>query len=58
VHECLAYMCVCIYVCMYVCMYVCRYVCVPCAQGGQMRVSHPLELELQMFVSHLVDAGD
>lgn len=41
-HECLAYM----------------YVCEPCAQGGQMRVSYPLKLELQMFVSHLVGAGD
>ena len=33
------------------------YVCVPSIQGGQKRVSDPLELELQMVVSYHVILG-
>lgn len=44
---------------MYIRMYVCMYVyvqamCVPSASGGQKRVLHLLEQELQMTMSHHV----
>lgn len=42
---------VCVYICMYVSMYACTLVQ---AFGGQKRMSDPLELKLQMVVSHQV----
>lgn len=42
---------VCVYICMYVSMYACTLVQ---AFGGQKKMSDPLELKLQMVVSHQV----
>lgn len=36
--------------------FACIYVCMPGALGGQKTVSEPLELELQVVVSHHVGA--
>jgi hypothetical protein len=46
-----------------ICVFDCMYVCEPCAHlgpalGGQKRMSHFLELELQMVVSGHVGAGN
>lgn len=45
---------------MYLCIYLCT-TCMPTActtTGGQQRVLDPLELELQMVVSHCVGTGN
>lgn len=38
-------------------MYVCVLHAMPGSYGGQKRISDPLELELQVTVSHCVGAG-
>lgn len=46
------------FMCISVCLHIC--LCVPCipeAWKGQERTPGPLELELQMIVSHHIDAG-
>lgn len=44
---------------LHVCLHVCPCTtCKPGSHGGQKRPSEPLELELKVFVSHTVAAGD
>lgn len=41
--------------CLHICMYTTS---IPGTYGGHKRVSHPLEMELQLIVSHYVEDGN